>query len=144
MKEQNKTKAIGRCKKKRQKPLGIIHRKHWSLGRCLLFIHVGNGSWRRNGWLWCSVPPWLVGRLTATILLLVGSGSLAVKIWPATVTELQDTWKDCSVEVVVVVLVLATVAREPGGAVRHTRPPTVTHTHKPLQMLWCWLEFICS
>lgn len=64
--------------------------------------------------------------LSVTILLLAGSGSLAARTWPATVTGLPAIWKVCSV----VAMPLATVATEPVEAARHTMPPAVTHTHK--------------
>lgn len=64
--------------------------------------------------------------MSVTILLFAGSGSLAARTWPATVTGLPVIWKACSE----VVMLLATVATEPVGAARHTMPPAVTHTHK--------------
>lgn len=71
---------------------------------------------------------------SVTILLLAGSGSLAARTWPATVTGLPAIWKVCSV----VVMLLATVATEPVEAARHTMPPAVTHTPQgpPLQPVY--------
>lgn len=91
-------------------------------------IHFGKCEPKtsRNGWHSCSLPPWVVGMLSVTILLLAGRGSLAVRTWPATVTGLPAIWKVCSV----VVMLLATVATEPAEAARHTMPPAVTCTHK--------------
>lgn len=91
-------------------------------------IHSGKckAQTSRNGWHSCSVPPCMVGMLSVTILLFAGSGSLAARTWPATVTGLPVSWKACSE----VVMPLVTVATEPLEAARHTMPPTVTHTCK--------------
>lgn len=64
--------------------------------------------------------------LSVTILLLAGSGSLAARTWPATVTGLPAIGKLCSE----VVTLVATVATEPVEAARHTMPPAVTEKHK--------------
>lgn len=63
---------------------------------------------------------------SVTILLLAGSGSLAARTWPATVTGLPAIWKVCSE----VVMLVATEATEPVEAARHTMPPAVTLNHK--------------
>lgn len=52
-----------------------------------------------------AVPPWEVGTLTVTILLLAGSGSLVVTTFPP--TEVPVIWKVCPLDVATVVSVPA-------------------------------------